>query len=288
MWGVFHCGRGYLAIPGIAALLFFAGCAIGLANSVNAAQPGLESNPVKALQLASSIADFQANGVTSSSANITWTTVNPSSGLVQWGRTTDYEFTAQTDGEYSVQQSVRLAGLRPATTYHYRVTIRDQSGQQVAGPDLTFSTLQQLNTRPLAISHIGMLKITGSAAAITWTTDAPATSQVEYGRTSAYGSSTTVNNSSVYNHSFELTSLFQDTVYHFRLRSIDKNGNEAVSEDQAFTTVDPSDFTAPVVSGVVTSNVTHMSATISWVTSELATCQVEYDRNVSYVNITPP
>ena len=181
-----------------------------------------------------------------------------------------------------------MTGLRPATTYHYRVTIRDQSGEQVTGPDLTFSTLQQLNTRPLAISHIGMLKITGSAAAITWTTDAPATSQVEYGRTSAYGSSTTVNTSSVYNHSFELTSLFQGTVYHFRLRSIDKNGNEAVSEDQTFTTVDPSDFTAPVVSGVVTSNVTHMSATISWVTSELATCQVEYDRNVSYVNITPP
>jgi hypothetical protein len=289
MQGIFHFSRGYLALAGIAALLFITGCAVnGPANSVSPPQPGQLSNPFKAQPPNSPVADIQANGVTSSTANIMWTTVKPSSGLVHWGKTADYEFTALAEAEYSMQQSVRLTGLRPATTYHYRVTATDQSGAQVSGPDLTFSTLDQLNTRPLAISRIGMLRITGTAATVAWATDAPATSQVEYGKTGAYGTSTTINNSSVYNHSFELHLLSPGTMYHFRLRSVDKNGNEAVSEDQTFTTVDPSDFTAPVVSDVVTSNVTHMSATISWNTSELATCQVEYDRNVSYVNVTPP
>jgi phosphodiesterase/alkaline phosphatase D-like protein len=286
---VVACGVGYLALAGVAAVLFIAGCAVNRpVNLDSPSQAGPASSPVKALQPDSPIADIQANGVTSSSVNITWTTVKPSSALIQWGKTTDYEFTTRAEGEYSLQQAVRLTGLRPATVYHYRITATDESGGQVTGPDLTFSTLEQLNTRPLAISRIGMVKITGTGATIAWATDSPATGQVEYGKTMAYGTSTTVNTSSVYNHYFDLHLLSPGTVYHFRLRSIDKNGNEAVSEDQTFTTVDPSDFTAPVVSDVVISNVTHMSATISWVTSDLATCQVEYDRNVSYLNITPP
>jgi len=216
-----------------------------------------------------------------------WSTGKPASGLVQWGKTTDYEFSSQADGELAVQQSVSLTGLSPDTIYHYRVTLIEQSGAQETSPDQTFSTLEQLNSRPLVISRIGMLKITGTTATIAWSTDVPATGQVEYGKTSVFGASTTINGGYTYDHAFELKQLSPGTTYHYRVLSHDKNGNEVVSSDQLFSTVSPSDSTAPVISDISTTDVTHASATISWVTSELAASQVEYDTNRSYANITP-
>ncbi|MCX6005790.1 MAG: fibronectin type III domain-containing protein [Chloroflexi bacterium] len=289
--------REYLPLTGILLLLFCISCAVSpLTNSgvpaQNDSQSVLASNPDNAQQPSnstaqSSIGNIQANGITSSSAIIMWSTDKPVSGLVQWGRTTDYEFSSQADGEPAVQQSVSLTGLRPDTTYHYRITLTAQNGVQVTSPDQTFSTLEQLNTRSLVISRIGMLKITGNTAIIAWSTDAPATGQVEYGKTSVYGASTTINGGYIYDHALEVKQLTPGTTYHYRVLSLDKNGNEAVSADQLFSTVDPSDRTAPVISDISITDITHASATISWVTSELASSQIEYDTNVSYSNVTP-
>ena len=288
--------RGYLPFTGIIVLLLCMGCAVSpLTNSgvpaQNNSQSVLVSSPYKSLQsennAQSSIGNIQANGITSSSAIIMWETDKPVSGLVQWGKTADYEFSSQADGEPAVQQSVSLTGLKPDTTYHYRVTLTGQSGVQETSTDQTFSTLEQLNSRPLVISRIGMLKISGIAATVAWTTDAPATGQVEYGKTNLYGASTTINGGYIYDHAVELKQLSPGTAYHYRVLSHDKNGNEVASADQTFSTVDPSDSTGPLVSDIIITDVTNASATISWVTSELAASQVEYDINMSYSNITP-
>jgi hypothetical protein len=289
--------RGYLLLTGIIVLLFCAGCAVSpLTNSgipaQNNSQSVLASGPNNVQQpgnsaVQPSIGNIQANGITSSSAIIMWSTVKPASGLVQWGKTTDYEFNSQADGNPAVQQSVSLTGLMPDTTYHFRVTITGQNGVKETSQDQTFSTLEQLNTRPLVISLIGMLKITGNTATVAWTTDAPATGQVEYGKTSLYGASTTINGGYIYDHALEVKQLSPGTTYHYRVLSHDKNGNEVVSSDQIFSTVSPSDSTAPVVSDISTTDVTHASATISWVTGELTTSQIQYDTNMSYSNITP-
>jgi hypothetical protein len=289
--------REYLPLTGIIMLLFYTGCAVPpLTNSgvhtQNDSQHILATNPSSTQQPGNSaaqspIGNIQANGITSSSAIIMWSTDKPMSSLVQWGKTTDYEFSSQADGQSAVQQSVSLMGLRPDTTYHYRVTFTEQSGAQVTSPDQTFSTLEQLNSRTLVISRIGMLKITDTAAIIAWTTDAPATGQVEYGKTSLYGALTMINGGYIYDHALEMKQLTPGTAYHYRVLSLDKNGNEAVSPDQLFSTVDPSDRTAPVISDISVTDITHASATISWITNKLASSQVAYDTNVSYSNVTP-
>lgn len=73
-----------------------------------------------------------------------------------------------------------------------------------------------------------------ASAVVTWTTDVPATSQVEYGLTTAYGSATSLNESLVTSHSATLTDLEPDSVYHFRVRSEDAKGSAAISEDYTF------------------------------------------------------
>ena len=88
----------------------------------------------------------------------------------------------------------------------------------------------------LTISNVAASGISSSAATITWSTNVSATSQVEYGTTSTYGTSTAVNTSAVTSHSLSLAGLAASTTYHFRVKSSDGSGANAVSDDYTFTT----------------------------------------------------
>ncbi len=63
-------------------------------------------------------------------------------------------------------------------------------------------------------------------ATVKWTTDEPASSRVEYGRTTALGSQVT-DSARVTAHRVELTGLSPATTYHFRTKSTDAAGNAA-------------------------------------------------------------
>jgi hypothetical protein len=89
---------------------------------------------------------------------------------------------------------------------------------------------------PPVISSVAASDITTSSAAITWATDEPATSQVEYGPTGALGLSTDFDSSLVTDHSVGLTDLTAATTYYYRVRSEDAVGNPATSSIYSFTT----------------------------------------------------
>ena len=73
-------------------------------------------------------------------------------------------------------------------------------------------------------------------ATINWNTSEPATSQVEYGMTTAYGISSSLNNVMDGAHMVILWGLSPETTYHFRVKSND-GCHEVVSGDQTFTTM---------------------------------------------------
>jgi Leucine-rich repeat (LRR) protein len=89
---------------------------------------------------------------------------------------------------------------------------------------------------PPVISDVSASNITETGATITWTTDEPATSQVEYGLTTGYSSSTLLDATLVTSHSVSLSGLDAGTEYHYRVKSEDASENEAVSADATFTT----------------------------------------------------
>jgi hypothetical protein len=76
------------------------------------------------------------------------------------------------------------------------------------------------------------------SAIITWTTDEPATSVVDYGTENTYGSSVSDSNY-VTSHSVEVTGLSSSTTYHFVVTSVDSSNNLASSSDTIFTTISP-------------------------------------------------
>jgi 23S rRNA maturation mini-RNase III len=85
------------------------------------------------------------------------------------------------------------------------------------------------------ISGVAATAITGTSATIVWTTDLGATTRVEYGFTSAYGSSI-MDAALVFSHSQGLSGLLPATTYHYRVSSSDGTGNSAISGDFTFTT----------------------------------------------------
>jgi len=91
------------------------------------------------------------------------------------------------------------------------------------------------NTLPL-ISDVLVSGVTNASTLISWKTSEPANSQVEYGKTTDYGSSTSLNDHLVTSHSVSLNALQPNTTYHFRVRSKDNLGNNAESADYTFTT----------------------------------------------------
>ncbi|MBI3231976.1 MAG: fibronectin type III domain-containing protein, partial [Candidatus Doudnabacteria bacterium] len=91
------------------------------------------------------------------------------------------------------------------------------------------------DTTPPVITNISVVSKWASAS-LAWTTNELADSQVEYGLTNLYGSSTLVNLQLLTAHSVNLSKLLPGTTYHFRVKSKDGAGNLAMSGDLTFTT----------------------------------------------------
>lgn len=109
---------------------------------------------------------------------------------------------------------------------------------------------------PLIVSEVKIADITENSACIIWLTNKPATSQIEYGKNSSYGVTTTLNDNLVTTHSVILTSLEHNTTYNFRVRSRDATNNEGMSGDFTFAT----SKRATEVGGIISSDTTWTKA----------------------------
>ena len=90
------------------------------------------------------------------------------------------------------------------------------------------------DTTPPVISNIQVVP-GDTGATITWDTDEGATSRVDYGTTTAYGSSAS-DSTLVTSHTITLTGLDPGILYHYQVTSADGSANIASSSDRTFTT----------------------------------------------------
>jgi hypothetical protein len=116
----------------------------------------------------------------------------------------------------------------------YRVRARNHAGLWGAWSKVSDGIV--VDKKAPQISGVAVTDITIDSVVIRWTTDEPATSQVEYGPTPGYGASTPTGATRTTEHVVAVSGLAVLSHYHFRLRSRDAAGNEAVSGDGGFTT----------------------------------------------------
>jgi IPT/TIG domain/Purple acid Phosphatase, N-terminal domain/Fibronectin type III domain len=138
-------------------------------------------------------------------------------------------------GSYSLSVDVgnrtshTLQGLTEGTRYYLIIVGYDAN--RVEG-----SASAETSGWVLAASAISTNSLTTNSAVVSWQTNKPADSQVEYGTTTVYGAMTTLDSTRVTTHSQTLTNLQPATTYQFRVRSQDEGGSSVVSSNFTFTT----------------------------------------------------
>lgn len=98
------------------------------------------------------------------------------------------------------------------------------------------SVFEASDTMPPTIGGVSSSNVSASGVTVAWNTDEAADTQVEYGTTTGYGSSTALNDSMVTSHCAFLSGLSAGTLYHYRVKSRDAAGNAATSGDFTVTT----------------------------------------------------
>jgi len=91
---------------------------------------------------------------------------------------------------------------------------------------------------PPVISKFSVSYVGDTGLVITWTTDEPATSRVEYGETQAYGTMVASVEMTT-DHAITLSGLIPGVTYHVKVRSEDSAGNEAVPAEHGVTAGGP-------------------------------------------------
>ncbi len=183
----------------------------------------------------------QVKGTAQPTVLINWTTNTETSAIVTYYPENN---PAEARDEVNVSlikgpHKMLIRGLKTQTTYALIVKARDAVGNEVSSDINRFTT--STDTRPPLISDLkiegGVIKSgDGSQLAqliVSWNTDEPATSQVEYGEGTGtnYSQKTQSDTNLTYNHLVVISGLQTSKAYHLRAISTDQTGNTVNSID---------------------------------------------------------
>jgi hypothetical protein len=225
--------------------------------------------------------------VTSNLAIIEWTTDDHSSTKVRYGLESAAWPTYPSKNEDFTRRTthrVVLTGLQEDTFYFFRAASANADGFQSISTELTFKTNQIPDTQaPVFTAPPTVEAKTNNTAIITWETDEPSNSSIQYEDSSnAWGSYDFFNNDGdlVTKHVVTLTNLKAGTKYYYRTASMDAAGNgPAISRELSFVTDtnDIEDNTAPQITSLptVTAKTNH-TLTVEWTTDVPSNSMLRY------------
>jgi YVTN family beta-propeller protein len=225
------------------------------------------------------ISNVAASGITSSTAVISWTTDEASTSVLQYGTPTASSVTSVTSPTPVTGHSIALTGLAPGTQYSFTATSVNATGGSSTSNSYSFTT----SPVPV-ISYVSYWGITTSGITISWATNVPSNTVVNYGTSSALGLSSPLQTALSDNHGVVLTGLQPSTVYYFQAQSTDANGNTGYSSSiYTFTTM----ASLPVISNPVVTANNNNTASISWTTSVPTNSYVQYGTSSgNYIRFT--
>jgi phosphodiesterase/alkaline phosphatase D-like protein/ribosomal protein S27E len=177
---------------------------------------------------------------------------------------------------YAAQASYIIPVPDGPKTVYFRV--KDHAGNTADAVNASI----MLDSTPPFISNVKVVAITDKSAIITWITDEDADSGVDYGLTTAFGTSKT-DPEFASEHSIALTDLAASTTYHFQVHSRDRIGNApAYAGPFDFATAAAPDTAPPVITGLSVSGITDRLAVVNWTTDEWADSRVDFGLDAKY------
>lgn len=206
--------------------------------------------------------------VTSTTAQIGFTTNESATTLIDYGTTTSY---GQTYSNLSLvtTHSATISGLSAGTTYQYRIRSADANGNTRIEANRTFQTAAASQ----AVSNIAVANITKNSVTIDWDTPSAMSSVVNYGATTAYGS-TVSDPTLTTHHSVTLTGLSPYTVYNYALSGTGSAGS-ALSSNQTTRTLSE-------ITNVSVASLSATSTRVTWNTTRSTLSVVSYGTTQAY------
>ncbi|HSR88811.1 MAG TPA: fibronectin type III domain-containing protein [Candidatus Udaeobacter sp.] len=252
------------------------------------------------------ITSVATSSVSLTGATVTWTTDELASSIVEYGITTSsYSSLAGSNSDSVTSHSVSLASLSGNTAYYFRVRSADSAGNSAmsdnSGQGWQFVTVAD-TTGPV-ISDVNLL-VNDTSVAISWTTNEPASSEVDYDTTSSTFGFSSSTASLVTNHTITITGLTTNVTYFFRLKSTDSAGNTTIDNNggaaYSFTTQQtpglvrvggggggaPRDTDPPEISNLSITDIAPSSASVIWQTSEDGNSLVRFGSSIKYGTLT--
>jgi len=245
-------------------------------------------------------------------ATIVWATDELAVSTLEYGTSQSYGSQATLGVSALLAHTATLLGLTPGMTYYYCIHATDLTGNIANSCNHSFATAAAasspsvssatssltLDTNLPNVSLVTIAPVATSSAAVNWTTDEVANGEVEYGLTASYGHTSNLDTAFSLNHSITLTGLTPNTEYHYRIKSSDEIGNQAVTSDNNFSTESlvsvSSQISSPettstvgsgtnsasvsgvVISGIEPASIGTSTVTIAWMTDLPSDSQIEY------------
>ncbi len=271
------------------------------------------------------ITNLSAPVNTSQTIVAVWNTDEPATTRLAYGtKAGDYATVTDLDATLTTVHVVVLNNLTASTKYFFVAKSSDEAGNEAVSKEQNITTAadnqivsgggggyvppEEKDTTPPVISDINTDSVSAFGAVISFSTDEAAMGFVEYGTSSNYDNSSS-QAKFLLKHTIKINGLRMGTTYKFHVKAVDKAGNEAVSEEQTFTTkyltdnldsikvdnleqyqdqvdnaiesIVPS-LVPPFVGKVQVTDITEDSATVNWETNLKAYSTVNYTPEDSY------
>jgi len=171
-----------------------------------------------------------------SEALVEWQTAIPTTTVVEYINSASGESKRYSNTSLQTRHQAILDNLYPGSLYMFTVMIADEAGNLARSEQYSFKTgddtvgpaITSLDSRSTIVA--GQNKV---QTVITWTTNEPTTSQVEYSLgtgTGDYEQQTRENHDYVLNHIMVVANLKPGSVYRYRVLSRDRSDNKTTSE----------------------------------------------------------
>ena len=248
------------------------------------------------------VSEAGAISIGTTSVTLGWTTNELAISTLEYGTTTNYGTQATLSISALLSHTATLTGLTSGTTYYYCIHSVDIANNTANSCGHSFTTESASAPADATAPIISLVASTptNSAATIAWTTNELANTQVQYGTTTNYGSTTDLDPILGLTHSVNITGLSSNTTYHYRVKSSDDSGNMALSSDQTFTTeTEPqvqvqtqtqtqtqTPSSSLVISAIETTFITTLGATITWQTDLPSDSQISYGNSENLGSLT--